>query len=133
MRILFLDDDKNRITKFVEFVKKKNREDLELDIAETATQAIGFLAMNPVYDYVFLDHDLLGMHFMPSDSEDSGAEVARYISGMAFSKRPVGVLVHSWNQNGAANMYMQLGVIPASVAAFATREFFSIVSGILER
>jgi len=96
MKLLFLDDDKNRREVAVKRWGLKH----ELHTAETAGEAIQLLQLYS-YDYVSLDHDLGGKVFVDS-GKGTGYEVAVFISRM--TNPPPIVIVHSWNFHGAQNM-----------------------------
>ncbi len=102
MKVLFLDDDHNRIRKAREYFSED-----ALFVAETAPQAISILEKESKFDVVSLDHDLGGKVYCPSD-EFSGYEVANYIAGMPVERRPYRVVVHTYNPAGADNMMRAL-------------------------
>lgn len=99
MKILFLDDNHNRI----DFAKNKWK-DRDLSIAETAKEAIQLLK-DIKFDIVSLDHDLGGKVYQQS-GKGTGYEVAQFISKM--KNPPPIVIVHSWNFSGAQNMLAEL-------------------------
>ena len=95
MKVLFLEDDHNRIAKARrEFVGS------DLTVAETAQSAIAALDANR-FDLVSLDHDLGGTVMAESDG-NSGYAVARHIAAMEAP--PVFVIIHSFNPVGAQRM-----------------------------
>jgi len=100
MKILFLDDDHNRI----DIVKKRWGTNHELSIAETAAEAIALLKKIK-FDLASLDHDLGGKVYQQS-GENTGYEVAQFIAKM--KEPPPIVIVHSWNYHGAQNMLAEL-------------------------
>ena len=100
MKILFLDDNRNR----VDIAKKRWETDHELSIAETAAEAIALLK-KVKFDLVSLDHDLGGKVYQQS-GKNTGYEVAQFIAKM--KNPPPIVIVHSWNHNGAQNMLAEL-------------------------
>ena len=102
MRILFLDDDRNRTGKFISQMGDWPWH--TVDFAETAQEAKDLLAKHR-YDLASLDHDLGGNVFVPSDAE-SGYEVTKVIA--AASHQPA-VIVHSFNPTGAKRMCDKLG------------------------
>jgi hypothetical protein len=101
MKILFLEDDENRIAK-----ARQGFVGHELHLAWTAESAIKLLAKLP-FDLASLDHDLGGTQMGPSD-DNSGYAVAKFIADMPRGQRPA-VIVHSFNPNGAENMVKCLG------------------------
>lgn len=99
MKILFLEDDENRIRKArMAFVGHK------LVVVRTAQEAIATLKAQP-FDVASLDHDLGGKQMTDSD-ENSGYAVAQFIAEM--EARP-DVIVHSFNPIGMARMVECLG------------------------
>lgn len=107
MKVLFLDDDKERM----KHARKYFMNDT-LSEAETAEQAIRMLEKYSPYDLVSLDHDLGGNIYCPSD-EVSGYAVAKFISTMPTEKLPKRVVIHSFNPVGANNMINVLrGIVP---------------------
>lgn len=110
MRILFLDDDRNRFLEFSELILelRKKGEIGEVDIkwALQAKMAKHFLEEIPRFDVAFLDHDLAPAHYEGtiSDLEEDGKDVARAIAAMPEAERPWHCHVHSWNYGGAKEM-----------------------------
>ena len=97
MRILILDDDDTRHRKF-------NRRLIGNYVVNTytANECIEQLNENGPWEYCFLDHDLGGQIFQAS-TKGTGWEVAKWISENK-SKKPMYVIVHSFNYNGAKLM-----------------------------
>lgn len=102
MRLLFLDDDENRINR-----AKTVWKDHDLAIAKTADEAIKKLKIAE-FDVVHLDHDLGGMIYMDS-GPGTGYEVAQYISTM--KNPPKFVVIHSWNSVGAKKMLEEMSKV----------------------
>lgn len=98
MKILFLDDNINRC----EYARERFKGQDYFE-ANTTDEAIAILKAQSRFDLVYLDHDLGGKTFVPSN-EESGYWVAKFISEMPFSKRPYKVVVHTYNPAGARNM-----------------------------
>lgn len=97
MRVLFLDDDEERIEQFQDRVLR----DWQVDVARTAQQTIHLLSTN-TYDWVFLDHDLGGTAWNDTRDPNSGSEVVRW---MVKNKPSIKVVViHSWNTPAATRM-----------------------------
>ena len=93
MQIFILEDDAKRIQAFVdEFAGN------QIMITNDAMMAVKLLE-HMTFDIVFLDHDLGGKTFVPSD-EKSGRHVSR---AMAEDERHKNtrVVVHSWNEEAA--------------------------------
>lgn len=93
-RILFLEDDANRIAK-----ARRGFVGYDLTVVTTAREAIDALKTER-FDLVSLDHDLGGTQMAESD-ENSGHAVAQFIAKMPSCPA---VLVHSFNPVGAENM-----------------------------
>jgi len=93
--LLFLDDDVNR----AEYASKYYI-DFEVDFCFNAEQA-KFLLKNHKYDYISLDHDLLGVPYASSD-EKSGYEVAKYICENKITAEFI--IIHSYNEIGSKKM-----------------------------
>lgn len=120
MKVLFLDDDLERLKIAREFYK-----DHELTETTTVEQTIKMLEKYSPYDLVSLDHDLGGKIYVPSD-EKSGYEVVKYIKNMSEDKLPRRVEIHSWNPVGSLNMYNLLtGVIPVTRIPFGRKSNFN--------
>ncbi len=79
MKILILEDSKNRIQTFKDSLEERH----ELVITENAQEAIEILKGCDKFDYIFLDHDLGGEIFVDPHREDSGSAVVRYLQTMS--------------------------------------------------
>jgi hypothetical protein len=112
MRILILEDDKNRIEKFVDFLKKD-----ELDITDSAYAAVELLRSN-IYDAIFLDHDL-------GDGNGSGSFVSSFLRLCPENIHNADVIIHSWNVPAARNMVSDIP--QAVVAPFNTKGFVDLI------
>lgn len=99
MRILFLDDDEMRHDKF-------GSESVSHDITHVRTveQAIKAFEKEP-FDLICLDHDLGGMHYVPSEDPTTGYHVAAHIAAKGTNAE---VIVHSYNVIGAQRMVNKL-------------------------
>jgi CheY-like chemotaxis protein len=97
IKILIVEDDKQRIRWF-----KENLIGNSLDIVETAASGI-FLCETKKYDVIFLDHDLGGEIYVPSENENTGYQVSKAIANSINSKTPI--IVHSHNLSGAKNIH----------------------------
>lgn len=96
MRILVLDDSKERLKKF-----QGQLFQVTLDCVMTSREAIKKLSENR-YDVVFLDHDLGGQIYQPS-GPGSGYEVALWLHDNPENK-PKQIIIHSFNLNGSQRM-----------------------------
>jgi len=97
MKILILDDREVRH----EFFKSEFKYKATLIHVYTAKDCISALE-NFNFDAVYLDHDLNGGAFEPSDSE-SGYAVAQWIALNPHRKPPT-VVIHSLNREGVSLM-----------------------------
>lgn len=102
MRILFLDDDKERTSKF-----KQATIGQVVYCVETPEEAKEALDRHSQFDVASLDHDLFGQIFQPSD-EKSGFAVCEYIDDMEADARPKKVVCHSYNPDGVDAMVAML-------------------------
>lgn len=104
MKILFLDDDPTRHTRF-----KQAHIGSDVTYVWTAEEAIKALNEN-VFDEVSLDHDLAAQLNMqlPAVGEGSGYDVALFIAGLPEDKLPKVAVIHSFNPEGAHRMGMAL-------------------------
>lgn len=113
MKVLFLDDDKDRMKH-----ARRHFMNETLSEAETAQDAIKMLEKYSPYDLVSLDHDLGGNIYCPSD-DNSGYAVAKYISKMPKELLPKHVVIHSFNPVGSQNMINVLvGIVHLSKIPF---------------
>lgn len=117
MKILFLDDDKERHRRF-----KMNRIGADITQAWTCEEACRLLD-GAVFDVAHLDHDLsdAAASGHPGPDEKTGTHVAEYIAAMAPEKRPRAVVVHSFNQYGRNRMaaILRAAGVPVHVRPFA--------------
>lgn len=100
MKILFLDDDKDRHRKF-----KMNR--IGMDITAVWTYADACVALTKtIFDEAYLDHDLSEMAAagMPAPGEKTGTHVAEFIASLPEEKRPKRIIIHSFNDDGRRRM-----------------------------
>lgn len=103
MRILVLDDDKERLKHF-----KQKLIGHIVDCVETAWEAIELLEKNE-YTHIFLDHDLGGKVYQPS-GPGTGYEVAEWIHNHKDAKA-YKIVVHSFHLHGAQRM---VALLPGS-------------------
>jgi len=101
MKALILEDDKRRILWFEEKLK-----DAEADFTVKAKKCIELLKKN-LYDIIFLDHDLDGKIFVPSEKSNTGYQVAKVIPETINKNTPV--VIHSYNPDGAEKMRDAIG------------------------
>lgn len=100
MRILFLDDDKERHRRFT-----MNRIGMNITQAWSHAEACRLLD-ETVFDVAYLDHDLseLASAGMPAADEKTGTHVAEHIAAMPPEQRPRAVVIHSFNDYGRKRM-----------------------------
>lgn len=107
MRILILEDDQIRVEKFKENFSGYD----DLFITDSPTETISKLDSEN-WDWLFLDHDLGGNIFCPSD-EKSGYAVAEWLEQNP-KKKPKHIVLHSMNVVGRQKMKQ---AIPESIEA----------------
>jgi hypothetical protein len=95
-KILVLEDDPTRLQGFVIGLKG-----MDYTLVSNPIMAVGYLALYD-WDVLFLDHDLGGNAFCPSD-EKSGFAVACWLSENP-THVPGKIVIHSWNPAGVENM-----------------------------
>ena len=118
---LFLDDDKIRHAKFMEMSIGH-----VVTQAWTAQEAIEALRQN-AYDVVFLDHDLNGAVYVDSfGEEETGYTVAKWIADNASLVNIGRIIIHSYNQVGAQNIYNVLAGIPRETHSFREGAFWHV-------
>lgn len=99
MRVLFLDDDKQRHKDF-----RSRTIGLVVDQAYTAQEAIDYLKKNQ-YDAIFLDHDLnYETNNQLNDDEEDGRFVAKYLATQYERCKASLIVIHSLNFRGACEM-----------------------------
>jgi CheY-like chemotaxis protein len=100
MKILVLEDNEERIKIFRE---RMEQEGVSLTICDTVEACIPALE-NTMYDWLFLDHDLGGNVYVPSDGEEkTGWHVAKWLSENP-DRMPETIVVHSLNPDGRKNI-----------------------------
>lgn len=98
MKVLFLDDMPHRHESFDEHFGDGSN---DITHVETVEESINKLE-SCVYDAIFLDHDLGGTYYAPSDDK-SGYAVAEWIANNVKHK-PI-IIIHSMNPAGSIRMY----------------------------
>jgi len=96
-RVLILDDDEIRHVGF-----KKKFKNVEIVSVYTAKDAIKEVKKGN-WDWIFLDHDLGGMQMVES-GEETGWEVADFISRNPELAPKIKIVLHSLNPAGRKNM-----------------------------
>jgi len=98
MKVLFLDDDNNRLNQF----RQKFPSAITV---ETSSQCIEQLKESKI-DYLFLDHDLGNQIFVDSNREDCGMEVVRWIEKNKPEIKKI--ILHSLNIPAVEIMFSRL-------------------------
>lgn len=120
MRMLFLDDDRNRCKQVQSFIPSAI-------IVNRANEAIYWLQTEKQWDVVSLDYDLDGEVMVESEQANTGMEVAQWIG----KNRPaiLRMIVHSFNPVGSLNMLSVLReagycveMVPFNSAAYEHEE-----------
>jgi CheY-like chemotaxis protein len=96
MRILFLDDDKERHRK----VRQRFIGTIALYVFNY-NEAVAALAGDEPFDVAHLDHDLMEQ---TAAVEKTGYDVAVYITTMPPDRRPRQIVIHSLNEVGRQRM-----------------------------
>jgi response regulator RpfG family c-di-GMP phosphodiesterase len=104
MRVFILEDDFNRMDKFI---RKLSCD--QIDHAETVEAGKELVQKNK-YDLLLLDHDLGGKQMVDSSEENTGYQLAVFISGTQNKDTPC--ITHTCNPAGANNI---LSVLPHAV------------------
>lgn len=100
MRILVVEDNPERIKKF-----KRELIGQDVDYEEDAESAIR-LVQTVKYDLIFLDHDLGGLAYVPSNDPNTGYQVAKAIKNT--ENESAYVIIHSCNSVGAQAIKYEL-------------------------
>jgi hypothetical protein len=93
-RVLCLEDDEVRIAWFKEQIP-------EIVICQTVRELQALFTKTPLWDFLFLDHDL--------GEEETGADAARWLA-MNYAKvlRSTTIIIHSTNLKGAEKIQVFL-------------------------
>jgi len=120
-KILFLDDDLERVS---EFLQKLQHHGFEIDVVENAPDCIKKI-FSAKYDFISLDHDLGGEIFVDSNRQDTGMEVVRKIVEQKPDQGKF--IVHSFNPTAAAGMFIALKSSNYDVyqIPFGSNEYYS--------
>ncbi len=104
MKILFLDDNKNRTETFLRNVAINSNED-RVYATKTAEGCISML-QSENWDMLFLDHDLGDEVFVDSNRKDCGMEVVRWLE--KNKKEFCRIFVHTANDPARKRMIEKL-------------------------
>jgi hypothetical protein len=113
-KILVLEDSYERIDEFKKRFNElqwRNHVDVYVDFCETVIDACKRLSMIK-YDLIFLDHDLGGEVYVDSNNDNTGAEVARFLSNPDYDNKRneyTPIIIHSLNTTAAIHMHELLG------------------------
>ena len=103
--ILILEDSKNRIRRFKQFFVGNN-----VEVAEAAPECIKLLESKQ-WDYLFMDHDLLPIHYAmlvkghKGVAPGSGRDVAKYLAENPDKAPSKAIIIHSLNGLGSQKMF----------------------------
>lgn len=108
MKILFLDDSKERHDRF-----RMNHIGQDITPAWNYADACAALVAD-VFDVAYLDHDL------EDPQGKTGEDVAKFIAALPIDRRPRRVVIHSFNAYGRYRMgaVLQDASIPVRVEQF---------------
>lgn len=101
MRILILDDDRNRLSTF-----RRKLIGAVVTCVEHVSDCIKMIEDNEPFEIIFLDHDLDGQIYVPS-GPGTGYEVAQWLKNHP-EKMPGKVILHTCNEYGAVLMLEEL-------------------------
>lgn len=104
MNIFILEDDSRRMTKF-----RRNLIGHKIDHVETVKAGKKLVQQNK-YDLLLLDHDLGGKQMVDSSEENTGYQLAIFISKTRNKNTPC--ITHTCNPAGANNI---VGVLPHAI------------------
>ena len=98
MKVLILEDSGARIKSFQKHLGK----DHDLYFFDNVQEAMAALELMGPFDVLFLDHDLDDRVFVDSNEQNTGYQLAKWISeqDMKFNE----IIIHSHNPAGAQNM-----------------------------
>lgn len=99
MKILILEDSQARINTFKQKLNSKDYELYFFDKVEDAELALENIGG---FSVAFLDHDLDGEIFVDSNKENTGYQLAKFISDKKIDIPSI--IIHSMNVVGAQNM-----------------------------
>lgn len=108
IKVLVLEDNDSRIQTFKKYLKGRK---FDVYYYDEATEAIAAIGVFGPFDVYFLDHDLGGMIYVDSEEENTGYQVAKYLSEKKIYKNSQ-IFIHSLNQVGAENMH---NILPDSI------------------
>lgn len=127
MKVLFLDDNKNRRAIF----ERTFSQGITVETAKTAKECIDKIYHG--WDVVFLDHDLGGEEYVDSSVKNCGMEVVRHLEEISAFTEPMvplpeidKIIVHSLNDPAAENMAERLSRLGYNVERipFTTLKYF---------
>lgn len=95
-KIFFLDDMEVRYKSFISYFPNN-----VITWAKSAEEAIDILSKDLSWDLITLDHDLGNRIFVPSEDENTGYQVAKFLSDKDIKCE---IIIHSMNYNGAMKM-----------------------------
>ncbi|MDD5589092.1 MAG: response regulator [Candidatus Nanoarchaeia archaeon] len=103
MKIFILEDNTIRIETFKKLATKTwDASNLKIFIATDVEEGKIILKNNQPFDLAFLDHDLGGEIYVPSENENTGYQLAKFIEKENIKIDTI--VIHSHNPSGAKNM-----------------------------
>lgn len=103
MKIFILEDNPLRIETFRHLCFTTWGNNLNLFIATNVDEAKDILKSNNNFDISFLDHDLGGDVYVPSEHENTGYQLAKFIQQEKIEISTI--IIHSHNPNGSKNIF----------------------------
>jgi len=101
MKIMVLEDSPDRIARFQEALAGH-----EVTICQDVNVAKEFIKVNKV-EYMFLDHDLGGLHHVESTEPNTGYAFVKFLVENKLAQ-DTSIVIHSMNYPGASNMFALL-------------------------
>lgn len=103
MKIFILEDAPSRMTKFRHYLKELYPNECAIYHAVEVDSAMKILKENEnTWDIIFLDHDLEGNVYVPSNHRQTGYTIAKYIkeNNVKYNE----CIIHTQNPVGAKNI-----------------------------
>lgn len=107
---LILEDDVNRMMNFqnrIEELRDKTGFDHRLCIVNNVDDCKKQLYTFE-YDFIFLDHDLEGKIYVPTDEYNTGSEIARFIRANYDKFGSISIYTHTLNDKGGYQNILNL-------------------------
>ena len=121
MKVLVLEDNQDRINLFKQIFRNSN-----LLIVTNIDDFIREIRRD-VFDRIYMDHDLGGGAFVPSENETTGYQAAKYMVEYDLQKEAE-IIIHSMNPAGAEAMRNVLHKNEYNVQVIPFSELWSIMT-----